>query len=502
MKKSFARFSQALLVFGLLLSMVAGYAMDRLWHDRQSVAFQESAVEKLNLTEQWLTQFETKLNIAYSQYEAMRQPDINNYLKALKGKLKKITDIEQIELVTNDPSNRKSPPFAPDWSQLILSVQAKDTYMAILNWHKVLYPAKSLNVDHPSEAVEAQFNLSKLFEQNFAEIDLREFEVRVYIEGPYISEKFSSTVPIYAKAYIRHGNLAEFSFQWTFPFAATELRVVLFSTPSFWALHWPGFAVAGFFGFATIISFRMYQRFHARLLHAHERTVTLYERGEAVAFIAHELPQPLTGIIGCLESSLARLRDGKAIPEILLRDLEQALASAKRATTFLADIKTYILQGQPSDSMEPVDIAKLIQNVAALAELDARLQGIMLHVSAEGTGLHVMASPIALEMVLLNLLRNSAEAIRNGGQGSSITLEATAEGDNVMLCVSDDGPGVSHPEELFQPFKSTKPNGSGLGLVYCERQVVKRFGGKIHDRNRPPPEHGACFTITLPRCRA
>ena len=103
--------------------------------------------------------------------------------------------------------------------------------------------------------------------------------------------------------------------------------------------------------------------------------------------------------------------------------------------------------------------------------------------------------------MVLNLLRNSAEAIRSEGQGSLITLEAVEKGDDVILRVTDDGPGVSHPEELFQPFKSNKPNGSGLGLVYCERQVVQRFIGRIQDRNRPQPEHGACFTITLPRCR-
>ncbi len=502
MPKNFIRFSQALLVFGLLLSLVAGYAMDRFWHDRQLSEFKLKADALMELTEQRMTNIQTRIKIAFNQYETGQIPNFKGYLKDLQA-----MGVEQIDLIKKMPPNPTDQPFAPDWSRLLVSKQANGTSQMLLTWHVVLYPLGSDN-DNPVEAVEACFNLGKLFDSTFNKINLGEFKVKIYIEGPYINERFSHFEPIYATVTAGQAETSEFTRDnqnnkpIEIKLADNDLHVILYAAPSAWESHWPALAVFALASLVTWFLFRIQQSLYTRLLQAHERTLALYERGEAVAFIAHELPQPLTGIIGCLESSLSRLRDGNAAEGILLRDLEQAHASAKRTAIFLKDIKTHIQQDQSSDTMEPVAIASLLQSTVALAELDPRLQGIKLHILADVSGVQVMACPIALEMVLLNLLRNSAEAIRDTGQGDSITLEAGTDGENVMLRVTDDGPGISRPEDLFQPFKSTKPYGSGLGLVYCERQVVKRFGGKIRDQNRLPPEHGACFTITLPRWRS
>jgi C4-dicarboxylate-specific signal transduction histidine kinase len=98
-------------------------------------------------------------------------------------------------------------------------------------------------------------------------------------------------------------------------------------------------------------------------------------------------------------------------------------------------------------------------------------------------------------MVLLNLLRNSAEAIHDEGRGGGISLWASADEDSVKIRVEDDGPGVAQPEELFVPFKTTKAYGTGLGLVHC-KSLVESFGGSIKGGNRM--EGGAWFDILLP----
>ncbi len=113
-----------------------------------------------------------------------------------------------------------------------------------------------------------------------------------------------------------------------------------------------------------------------------------------------------------------------------------------------------------------------------------------------GEGLNpVTLDPMRFRRVLDNLLRNSIEAMPNGG---SLTISAESIGEEAVIRISDTGEGI--PEEasksLFNPFSTTKPGGLGLGLAYCKR-AVEPHGGRIEVESKVG--EGTTFTITIPK---
>jgi two-component system, NtrC family, sensor kinase len=102
-----------------------------------------------------------------------------------------------------------------------------------------------------------------------------------------------------------------------------------------------------------------------------------------------------------------------------------------------------------------------------------------------------------LEQVFLNILNNAVDAIGDASSPGEIWIRTAADGDCLRVEFTDNGPGVSNPHRIFDPFYTTKPvgKGTGLGLSICYG-IVKEHGGEIQVRNSPP--RGATFTITLP----
>ncbi|HEX7085491.1 MAG TPA: ATP-binding protein [Vicinamibacterales bacterium] len=128
----------------------------------------------------------------------------------------------------------------------------------------------------------------------------------------------------------------------------------------------------------------------------------------------------------------------------------------------------------------------------ALHDLVARVAGIerRLRVQVEsGPPVTVDADPDQLEQLLINLIRNAVDAALTTGGGVAVSW--TAADGHVRVLVDDEGPGVSNPANLFVPFFTTKPGGSGIGLVLC-RQIAEAHGGAVTLVNRSP----------APGCRA
>ena len=95
----------------------------------------------------------------------------------------------------------------------------------------------------------------------------------------------------------------------------------------------------------------------------------------------------------------------------------------------------------------------------------------------------------------LPIFRNAADAAKESGGGVEVTWEATLT--QVRVIVDDEGPGLADTSNLFVPFYSTKPEGSGIGLALC-RQIAEAHGGTITLENRPD-RRGARAVVTLPR---
>ncbi|AXT49050.1 GHKL domain-containing protein [Chromobacterium rhizoryzae] len=136
-----------------------------------------------------------------------------------------------------------------------------------------------------------------------------------------------------------------------------------------------------------------------------------------------------------------------------------------------------------------------------LAEYDLKERGIEVVQLLSGYPVAVLADSIQLEQVVLNLLSNAMDALRDEPMMKRhVIVHTRREGKKAILEVRDTGRGITPNslEVLFHPFFSTKPNGMGLGLSICQT-IVEQYGGLISAENIPAS--GACFRIELPLSR-
>jgi signal transduction histidine kinase len=222
--------------------------------------------------------------------------------------------------------------------------------------------------------------------------------------------------------------------------------------------------------------------------------------GTLAAGVAHEVSSPLAFVLTNLAFVEGTLREaGGAEMDPIREALGDALEGTRRVQRIAADLTGFSRTGdlQP----EPVDLPSVVAGALTLAAGELRRRARTL-VDVAGA-----PSPLAqdgkLRQVLLNLLVNAAHAIPEGApERHEVSVTARAEGDRVVLEVSDTGPGV--PAELrarvFEPFFTTKPvgKGTGLGLWVC-RRAVEAMGGEIAVGDRPGG--GATFRVSLPAAR-
>lgn len=207
-----------------------------------------------------------------------------------------------------------------------------------------------------------------------------------------------------------------------------------------------------------------------------------------VRVLGHELNNslaPIKSIAGSLEGLLAR----EPKPPDWREDVQQGLSIiAKRAESLSRFMNAYAtLARLPAPTLQPVEVAALIRRVAGL---ETRLN-VALH---EGAELTLEADEVQLEQLLINLLRNAVDAaLETGGQ---VQLSWRQSSSALEILIEDEGPGLSNTANLFVPFFTTKPHGSGIGLV-LSRQIAEAHGGTLSLQDRP--QHKGCEArLTLP----
>ncbi|WP_231879826.1 PAS domain S-box protein [Crenobacter luteus] len=229
-------------------------------------------------------------------------------------------------------------------------------------------------------------------------------------------------------------------------------------------------------------------------LQATSRLVTL---GEMASTLAHELNQPLSAIANYQNGCIERIRQGKATPEALLPVMEKVTAQAERAGMVVRRIREFVKQSAPD--RRACQLAEVIDATLAIAEIEAKRHGARIDVALPEQLPDLHIDPILIEQVLLNLIKNGIESMREQELTERVLSLGAHLSSNkrVTVSIADRGHGVpaDQKERLFEAFFTTKSDGTGLGLGIC-RSIVEFHQGQIWVEDREGG--GSIFSFTLP----
>ena len=219
--------------------------------------------------------------------------------------------------------------------------------------------------------------------------------------------------------------------------------------------------------------------------------------GEMASGIAHELNQPLTAITTNARACVRMLESGRSSLDQCSDVMEKIAAQAARAGGVIRQVRRFVRKEEPV--CDRVRVSEIFANVTALMRLDARRAGVTFRVEQRPGAEWVVAQPIQIEQVILNLVRNAIEAMAESASGPRrVTLQAKPAGGNaVEISVVDSGPGISDEvaDHIFEPFVTTKPQGLGLGLS-ISNGIIQAHGSRLTLSS--VPNEGTTFSFVLP----
>jgi two-component system sensor kinase FixL len=225
------------------------------------------------------------------------------------------------------------------------------------------------------------------------------------------------------------------------------------------------------------------------------RLARLNELGEMASTLAHELNQPLSAIANYVQGSRRMLdRLEGEVPPALTNALDETAKQALRAGDIIRHLREFVTRGDTDKG--PEDIKHLIEEAGALALVGSRERGVKSIFDFSDRAGMVLADRIQIQQVVINLMRNAMEAMRDSTK-KELTVR-TRPGDNgrMVIEVEDTGTGIAEDiaPQLFQPFVTSKPNGMGIGLSISKR-IIESHGGELTVATNSAG--GATFTFSL-----
>ncbi len=217
--------------------------------------------------------------------------------------------------------------------------------------------------------------------------------------------------------------------------------------------------------------------------------------GEMAATLAHELNQPLTAVMNYVQAGRRVMKSDRSDAQDKIEDvLTKASAQAHRAGEIIRRLRSFVARGE-TEKM-PDDINEVVADACDLALVGARTEGVEFTTKFDDTLRPVLIDRVQIQQVVVNLLRNSIDALE-GRSGAAIRVTTQSAGDAVRVAVADNGPGLDKEiaDKLFESFNTSKPDGMGIGLS-VSRSIVEDHGGRIDAV--PCPEGGVEFWFTLP----
>jgi PAS domain S-box-containing protein len=249
---------------------------------------------------------------------------------------------------------------------------------------------------------------------------------------------------------------------------------------------------------------------------AASRLITM---GEMASSVAHELNQPLAAITNYCSGMSSRLRNGRIDPEELLSAIEKTSHQAQRAGQIIQRIRSFVTRSAPNPALS--DIGAMVTEAIELVGIEVQRRRVQLTHHIEANLPLLLVDPILIEQVIVNLIKNAAEAIDNGGEYSPknmaqrlINVRVIAKTlhlnnllqEGIECSIEDTGKGV--PTEvlarIFDAFFSTKADGMGIGLNLC-RSIIESHQGRLSAENlyntvdNNKTIKGCRFSFWLPR---
>jgi C4-dicarboxylate-specific signal transduction histidine kinase len=228
---------------------------------------------------------------------------------------------------------------------------------------------------------------------------------------------------------------------------------------------------------------------------AHVNRVTTM--GEMAASLAHEVNQPIAAASINAASCLRYLKRDQPDIDGAGRAAARMVADVTRAADVIGRVRLLFRKGTPVQ--EPVDINEIIREMVMLLGNEAEQNSISVRTQLAMDIPTVMGDRVQLQQVLMNLMINGIDAMKNIEGARQLILNSGMDEDGrLVVSVQDSGPGlpVDHVDHIFTAFFTTKSYGTGMGLS-ISRSIIESHGGHLRAINNP--SQGACFQFTLPK---
>ena len=220
--------------------------------------------------------------------------------------------------------------------------------------------------------------------------------------------------------------------------------------------------------------------------------------GEMTASIAHEVNQPLTGIIANAHAALRWLAHAPPQLQEATEAIQRLARDGKRAGEVVGRLRSLIRQGEHTRKSS-TDVNQVVRETLPLVRSEVQQNEVAIELSLDPELPAVFADRVQLQQVLLNLILNALEAMTgDGGRPRRLCITSGTRGvDTVQLAVTDTGVGVPAERQasIFEAFFTTKEQGMGMGLA-ISRSIVEDHGGRFYVSSTPGM--GSTFEFSLP----
>lgn len=227
------------------------------------------------------------------------------------------------------------------------------------------------------------------------------------------------------------------------------------------------------------------------------RAAGLANLGEIAGSIIHEINQPLTAIIAGAEASMRWLSQDEPNLEEATATMRRTIEAGHQAAAVVQSLRA--LASRSTLHFAEIDINATLVEAMQLARAEIDRADAVFRLDLETQPILAKGDKVQIQQVILNLVRNAADAMLSiRGRARLLSIRTLANDDEVTLSFKDTGPGIDSAvrERLFEALYTTKCGGLGLGLAIC-RKIICAHGGRIWAEDNDP--HGTTFSFTLPR---